>query len=134
MSFDYLSDLFGKFRKRKTRFSEVESKAIRLIKAFVERKINDRDFANEFNEIGKVFHKLMEVNGEITIDEDTPLWMNKFLGCHFVDWYKYQQVKWYFEEHPKEAEEYKENFARIQSMRYDETFREACKKVLKEMK
>jgi hypothetical protein len=93
MSFDYLSDIFGKFRKRETRFSDVESRAIWLIKAFVAGEIKDREFANEFNEIGNEFQRLTEVNGEITFDEDTPLWLNMFLGNHFIGWYKYQQLK-----------------------------------------
>lgn len=135
MSFDYLSDIFGKFRKRKTRFSDVESWAIRLIKAFVAGEIQDREFANEFSEIGNEFNRLTEVNGEITFDEDTPLWLNMFLGNHFIGWYRYQQLKWYFEEHPEELTgAYRARYARIQSMGYDERFQETCKNVLEEVR
>ena len=35
MSFDYLLDLFGKFRKKRNRFTNLEKKAMDLMSSFV---------------------------------------------------------------------------------------------------
>ena len=45
MSFDYLSDIYGKYRVNKeNRFSNVETKAVGLIKLFVDSAINNKEF------------------------------------------------------------------------------------------
>ncbi|MBO4402076.1 MAG: hypothetical protein J5792_00115 [Bacteroidales bacterium] len=135
MSLDYLNDIYGKNRKQRIRFSELEENAAGLIGSFVHGTMNDKDFAKAFNEIRSKFMDLTNVNGETTFDQDTPLWLNMLLGNHFIPWLRFQQVKWYFEEHPEEfTEERKEQFARIQAMGYDEKFKDACKDVLKELK
>ncbi len=135
MSFDYLSDIFGKLRKKKTRFYDVERKAIELLKSFVDGSINSRDFAVAFDAVRVDFYKLVRINGEATIDEDTPLWMNSFFGFHFMDWYKFQQVKWYFEDHPEElTDERREKLDHLKSNGYDEKFLEICNTILKELK
>ena len=134
MSHDYILDFWGKFRRKKSRFAEVETKAIGLIKQFVNGSINNEDFANSFEKVRIEFLKLMEVNGQITFDEDTPLWLNTFIGAHFIDWHKYQRIKEYCEEHPEELTgETKKRFANIKEMGYDERFIEVCNKVLKEL-
>ena len=135
MSYDYILDFWGKFRRKKSRFEVVETKAIGLIKQFVNGSINNKDFASSFEEVRIEFLKLMEVNGQITFDEDTPLWLNTFIGAHFIDWHKYQCIKKYFEEHPEElVSKTKENFERIQGQGYEERFQDACKAVLKGVK
>lgn len=91
MSYDYILDFWGKFRRKKSRFEVVETKAIGLIKQFVNGSINNEDFVNSFEEVRVEFLKLLEVNGQITIDKDTLLWLNVFLGLHYIDWYKYQK-------------------------------------------
>ena len=80
MSWEYLNDIFGKFRKRKTRFTDLETKAKDLIISFVKGRINDKDFAIAFEEIRAKFVELTNADGQITIDQDTPLWLNLFLG------------------------------------------------------
>ena len=133
MSFDYLNDIYGRERKRKTRFTDLETKAKELIVSFVNGTLSDKEFAQAFNEIRIMFHELSQTNGEMTIDQDTPLWLNMLLGNHFIDWIRYQNLKWYFEEHPEEfTEERKKRFAQIQAIGYDKKFKDACKKVLKE--
>lgn len=118
-------------KKKKPRFTEVEAKAIGLIRSFVKGTISDREFATSFNEVRKEFLQLLVVDGQPTFDKDTPLWLNSLLGMQFIDWIKYQQVKWYFEEHPEElVGETKERFERIRQKEYDERFMEACRCVL----
>lgn len=130
----FLNDIFGKSRKRETRFADIETKAKELIDSLVKGKISDKDFAIAFDEVRTKFMKLTRVNGQITIDRDTPLWLNSFLGLHFVDWLRYQKVKWYFEEHPEGfSDERKKQFSEIQAMGYEERFMDKCKNVLKEL-
>ena len=135
MSFDYVLDTFGKFRKRRTRFTELEEKAISLLSSFVDGAMGSKEFAVAFAEIRKNFIELTEKDGQTVIDEDTPLWLNSLLGFHFMKWFKFQQVKWYFEEHPDElVGKTKTRFEDICQMGYDERFVEACKSVLGELK
>lgn len=133
MSWDYLNDFFGKFRKKKTRFTDVEVKAKNLLKSFLKGELSDKEFANAFEDVRSRFVELTTVNGHTTIDQDTPLWLNTLLGIHYVKWLNYQQIKWYFEEHPEELTgENQYEFRRIQDMGYDEMFKDACITVLKE--
>lgn len=133
MSYDYLFDIFGKCRNRKTRFTDLEKRALELIRAFVEKSISDKDFLQAFDRIRVEFLELTDVNGQPTIDQDTPLWFNS-LGLHYISWYRFQLVKWYFEEHPEElVGETKERFESIQGWLYEERFIEACKTVLREV-
>lgn len=135
MSFDYLNDIFGKTRNRRTRFSDLESEAIGLMTFFIRGVISDKEFATSFNALAAKFKELIKVDGQVSIDQDTPLWLNSFLGFHFVNWFRYQQVKWYFEEHPEElTEEREEQFAKIQSRGYDISFKDTCMKLLEELK
>lgn len=135
MSFEYISDIFGRFRKnRKTRFTDVEKKAKELLKAHVSGTISDKDFAQKFHNVGTEFRLLCEVDGQTTIDEDTPLWLNQLYGLHFIKWLQWQQVKWYFEAHPDElAGQKKEQFTRLQEMSFDENFLSVCKTTLQEL-
>ena len=135
MSFDYILDTFGKFRKRKTRFTELEEKAVSLLTSFVDGTMGSKELALAFDGIRKNFIKLTEKDGQAVIDEDTPLWLNSLLGLHFMKWLKFQQLKWYFEEHPDElVGEMESRFEDIQQMGYDERFIETCKSVLKELR
>ena len=133
MSFDYLSDVFGKFRKRKTRFTDLEKRTKDLLRSFVDGSIGSRDFAVALNDVRVEFINLVKINGEATFDEDTPLWMN-YLCFHFLDWYRFQQVKWYFKDHPEElTDERREKLDRLKSNGYDEKFLEICNTILKEL-
>lgn len=135
MSFDYILDTFGKFRKRKTRFTELEEKAISLLTSFVNGTMGSKEFAVEFDGIREDFIELTKKNGQTVIDQDTPLWLNSLLGLYNMKWLKFQQVKWYFEAHPEElVGEMKVRFEEISQMSYEETFLETCKNVLKELK
>jgi len=135
MSFDYILDTFGKFRKRRTRFTELEEKAISLLTSFVDGKMSNKEFAFAFDGVRKNFIELTKKDGQTVIDEDTPLWLNSILGLHYMKWLQFQQVKWYFGEHPDElVGERKDRFDELQQMRYDERFVETCKGVLKELR
>lgn len=96
MSFDYILDTFGKFRKRNTRFTELEEKVISLLASFVSRTMGNKEFAITFNNVRKNYIELTKKDGQTVIDEDTPLWLNSFLGLHYMKWLRFQQVKWYF--------------------------------------
>ncbi len=135
MSFDYILDTFGKFRKKKTRFTELEEKTVSLLTSFVSGKTDSKEFAVAFDNLRKIFIELTEKDGQMVIDEDTPLWLNSLLGLHYMKWLKYQQVKWYFEEHPDELVGGMEvRFDELQKMGYDERFVDTCKTILKELK
>lgn len=135
MSFDYIFDTFGKFRKRRTRFTELEYKALSLLSSFVDGKMSSKEFAVAFEVIRKNFIDLTEEDGQTVIDEDTPLWLNSLLGLHYTKWLKFQQVKWYFKEHPDGLTgEMKAKFDELQQIGYDERFVETCKSVLKELR
>ena len=133
MSFDYISDTFGKFRNRETPYTELEKEAFGLMSSFVNGSMSNKEFALAFKEVRRKFIELFDAAGR-TFNEDTPLWLNSLLGFHFVDWYRYQQVKWYFEEHPDElVGDMKSEFEEIQAMGHDERFLRTCKSVLKEL-
>lgn len=135
MSFDYILDTFGKFRKRETRFTELEEKAVSLLTSFVNGKMDSKVFAVAFDDVRKDFIGLTKKDGQTVIDEDTPLWLNSLLGLHYMKWIQFQQVKWYFDEHPDElVGEMKDRFDELQHMGYDERFIETCKSVLKELR
>jgi len=134
MAYDYLDDIWGKCRNRETRFSDLEKYALSLLQKFVDNSIAYRYFANEFNSIRLKFIELTKVNGQTCIDEDTPLWLNELLGFHFMKWYRFQTVKWYFEEHPDELEgEYKVRYNDLLEQKIDLHFLETCKTVLREL-
>ncbi len=78
--FDYVLDKFGKKRHHKTRFTDVEQQALMTIYNYVKRRSDDEMTFNNLNEIRKEFCDLMRVDGQITVDQDTPLWMSSFFG------------------------------------------------------
>lgn len=137
MSFDYLSDIYGKYRiNKETRFSNVESKAISLIKSFVDGAIDNRRFAKQFNDVRVEFLNLMKNDGEMVIDQDTPLWLNRFLGFHFVDWLKIQPYKWQIEvqaaAHPEQVtDEVRAIQQKIEA--FEDRFVATCRSVLREL-
>lgn len=134
MSWDYLDDVFGKFRNHKTRFSALETEAKKLLTLFVNRKMKDKDFAEAFIKVRALFDELTTVDGHITIDQNTPLWLNMLFGFHFGEWLRYQRMKWYFEEHPEKlTDDYREQFMSIQEMGYDERFKGICEDLLNEL-
>ncbi len=131
MSFDFIYDLFGKTRHGNTRFTGLEERARNTICQYVHHKIGDEKMFNEMSEIRKEFYQLTNVNGQFVIDEDTPLWMNKFFGFKFHDWANYQMIKKHFKEHPEElVGETKESYDRICRMGYEDDFMSACRYIL----
>lgn len=93
MGFDYLYDLFGKFRKKETRFSEVEKRAINLLSQYAKGSIQKDDFGSQMEQVGADFHELMkDENGNICFDQDTPSWLNLFLGNKFGRWNHIRKV------------------------------------------
>ena len=106
-----------------------------MLTSFVNGKTDSKEFAVAFDNVRKIFIELTEKDGQMVIDEDTPLWLNSLLGLHYMKWLKFQQVKWYFEEHPDElVGETKARFDELKQMNYDERFAYTCKSILKELK
>ena len=93
MSFDYLDDLFGKFRKKKTKFSEVEKRAASLLSAYASGAIQKDDFGDQMEQVDIDFLKLTtDEDGSIVFSQDTPLWLNLFLGNKFRRWNQIRKV------------------------------------------
>lgn len=60
--------------------------------------------------------------------------MNRIRARQVLDWYRFQQVKWYFEDHPEElTDERREKLDQLKSNGYDEKFLEICNNILKEL-
>lgn len=93
MSFDYLDDLFGKFRKKKTKFSEVEKRAASLLSEYASGAIQKDDFGDQMEQVDIDFLKLTtDEDGTIVFSQDTPLWLNLFLGNKFRRWNQIRKV------------------------------------------
>lgn len=135
MSFEYISDLYGKFRKgKRTRFTELEERAKSLMRQFINGKMNNKDFAIEFKKVGDTYQQLTTEGNVSRIDEDTPLWLNSLLGFHFVDWLRFHQIETYFEEHPEVLYgERAATFRNLKSLNYTTKFKHTCQQVLAEL-
>lgn len=135
MSFDYVLDLFGEFRKgKKTRFTDVETTAKDLLDKFVKGEISNKDFADGFVSVGKRFTELMDNGNETVFDEDIPLWLNSLLGLHFVEWLRFQRIEQYFQEHPEElVGERVAVFEELKERQYTEKFKDVCANVISEL-
>ena len=93
MGFDYLNDLFGKFRKKKTKFSEVEKRATNLLSKYARGTIQKDDFGDQIEQVDIDFRKLTtDEDGTIVFSQDTPLWLNLFLGNKFRRWNQIRKV------------------------------------------
>lgn len=94
MAFDYLNDLFGRFRKgKKTKYTDIERRTVSILQNFYSGQINADDFGESMRAIDEEFDRLMfdtETNSYI-FDEDTPGWLNLFLGNKFRPWYRFHK-------------------------------------------
>lgn len=130
MSFDYINDLFGKFRKgRKTKFTDVENRAKKLLKNVYNHKISYDKFFDGYNAIMIEFRELM---GN-TINQDTPLWMSEFGANIFLRWRDWYILRKTHEEHPEKfnTPQLEAQFRSIESMNYDKWLREKIRYCLK---
>ncbi len=93
MGFDYLYDLFGRFREKETKFSEVEERAMKLLSLYASGKIEGDAFGDQMEIVGRDFHALMEDDsGNIVFDQDTSGWLNLFLGNKFSRWNRMRKI------------------------------------------
>ncbi|MCD8292130.1 MAG: hypothetical protein LUC91_11615 [Prevotella sp.] len=76
MSFDYLNDLFGKFRKPKSKYVEVEKKVSRMLNEYVEGRYAPDEFADILFSAFTEFKRIYNENS--VIDENYPLWLSIF--------------------------------------------------------
>lgn len=136
MSYDYLNDLFGKGRgQRTTRFSDVEAKAVGLIRRWAEGNIDEDAFAEGFRGVQQEFLGLIGEGNAYTIDEDTPLWLLQFISNRFIRWHQFHQLKRRVESDPSvlSDEGMRRNYADICRMGIDEEFMDACRLCLREL-
>ncbi len=136
MSYDYLDDLFGKARgQRTTRFSDVEAKAVGLIRRWAEGNIDEDAFAESFRGVQQEFSGLLGEGNAYTIDEDTPLWLLQFISNRFIRWHQFHQLKRRVESDPSvlSDEGMRRNYAAICRMGIDEEFMDACRLCLREL-
>lgn len=118
MSYDYLNDLFGKFRrKKKTKFTDVENEARNILNLTYNRQITYDEFYKRFN---KVIAEFLELTGNC-IDEDTPLWINQFGGNVFARWRQWHILRVAHSQHPEQfnTPELEAQFREIEAMNYD---------------
>ena len=119
MSFDYLNDLFGKFRKRKiTRFSDIENRAKSLLNSIFNQQMSYDDFAKQFGETLIQFQELM---GNV-IDQDTPLWLNQFGANVFLRWRDWHNLRKTYKTFPEKFNipELEAQYKSIELMNYDD--------------
>lgn len=132
MSFDYLDDTFGKYRKAGSKYDEVEDKAISLIKGIVANTISFDEIAKGFNEVRI---RLLELSNK-SIDQEFPLWLNLFLGNVFYKWHQWHILRKMHTEDPEKFNEpgMEEQYQRIVNMGYDDMFIDKCQYCLEELK
>lgn len=126
MSHDYINDLFGKFRKgRKTKFSDLEATAKKIMRDIWKDKITYDEFYTGFNELIVEFNELC---GNV-IDENTPLWFNSFSANIFLRWRDWFFLRKTYQEHPEKfnTPELMSRYKSIESMNYDIWLKEKIK-------
>lgn len=136
MGFDYLNDLFGRFRKRKSKYTNVENEAIALLKLTIEGSLSYNEIDERFIELHKKYNELIDNGDEYVVDEDTPLWLNQFLAFRFRRWHQWHLLRRMHQEHPEKFSdpESEKQYQEILSMRYDRAFLEKCNLCLEELK
>lgn len=93
MSFDYLYDLFGRFREKETKFSEVEEHAEKLLSLYAKGDLERDSFGDQMEIVARDFNALMkDESGNYVFDQNTPGWLNLFLGNKFSRWNRMRKI------------------------------------------
>lgn len=93
MSFDYLYDLFGRFREKETKFSEVEEHAKKLLSLYAKGDLERDSFGDQMEIVARDFNALMkDESGNYVFDQNTPGWLNLFLGNKFSRWNRMRKI------------------------------------------
>lgn len=93
MNFDYLYDLFGRFREEETKFSEVEERAKKLLLLYAKGEVERDSFADQMEIVGRDFFALLkDDSGNYVFDQNTPGWLNLFLGNKFSRWNRMRKI------------------------------------------
>lgn len=119
MSFDYLNDLFGKFRKeKKTKFTDLENRAKDLLIRMHRGAVSFDQFYEQFDGMMREF---LELSSNI-IDENTPIWMNMFGANVFCKWKTWHLLRKMHAEHPEKFSEpeTEARYREIAALHYDE--------------
>lgn len=126
MSFDYINDLFGRFRKgRKTKFSDLENRAKRLLENLLLDQVSYDKFSTNFSGLIGEFR---ELSGNV-IDENTPLWFNSFSANIFLRWRDWHTLRKTFQDQPEKfnTPELISQYRKIEAMNYDDWLKEKIK-------
>ncbi len=126
MSHDYINDLFGKFRKgRKTKFSDLEAKAKKIMSDILKDEITYDEFFTGFNKLIGEFNELCRN----IIDETTLLWFNSFSANIFLRWRDWHFLRKTYQEHPEKfnTPELMSRYNSIESMNFDGWLKEKIK-------
>ena len=93
MSFDYLYDLFGRFREKETKFSEIEKRAKILLSLYAKGDVERDSFGDQMETVGREFNALMrDESGNYVFDQNTPGWLSLFLGNKFSRWNRMRKI------------------------------------------
>lgn len=93
MSFDYLYDLFGRFREKETKFSEVEEHAKKLLSLYAKGDLERDSFGDQMEIVARDFNALMkDESGNYVFYQNTPGWLNLFLGNKFSRWNRMRKI------------------------------------------
>lgn len=118
MSFDYVLDLFGKFRKEKiTKFTDLELKATKILRDVRAGVITLDDFCENYPQIIREYKTL---SGNI-VDEDTPQWILMFSANVFLRWRDWHVLKAMHAKYPEKFSdpESEEQYQEIVDMNLD---------------
>ncbi len=119
MSFNYLYDLFGKFRKRKcNKFTDLERKATKMLKDVRRGSISLDEFCENYPEI---IHEFNDLSGNV-IDENTPGWILMFSSNVFLRWRDWHVLKSMHTKYPQKFSDPKseKQYQEIADMNFDE--------------
>lgn len=112
------------------RYAHVKDKANRLIKDFLDYKIEDQEFCHQFDAIICEINNLEVVSkdGSILMTDDIPMDFMRLGAYHYRRWRDFVALKSQVENNPNilRNEEEKERYKSILEMGIDEEFREKC--------
>jgi hypothetical protein len=134
MSYDYLDDQFGQFRTTPNKFSAVEDQAINLLRQYADAQISSDEFGDGFMQVSQDFKNLMkDESGSYVFSEETPSWLNLFIGNKFVNWNKLRLTVNAAREKPELASNPRWPMVMNMVANEDATFMEAIKYCLKKL-
>ena len=135
MGFDYLDDIFGSCRTENSKFSGIERRAVALLRGYADGKLDGAKFGEAMTLVSDEFYGLMkDKGGNIVFGEDTPLWLNLFLGNKFARWNKVRLAVNATRQRPDMLSDPRWKEVEETAVREDKAFKEAIDYCLKELR